>query len=221
MAVNEHKDEIVVEEAEVTADAAPLEKAILRGAADAGGAVMQEAEEGTAEEPQVNYRDSEVPLSFFRPELTTDADGNLELTFTVPDANTTWGMRAVAWTDSILTASHASDVIASKPVMVRPNLPRFLRSGDRVGVEALVMNATDSTFNVTATVETFNPSDGKVISTDVRELTIAPQASATVGITVNAPADAPFLGYRVKAVAGRWTDGEQNLIPSSRPPHRS
>jgi len=40
-----------------------------------------------------------------------------------------------------------------------------------------------------------------------------PLASATVGITVNAPADAPFLGYRVKAVAGRWTDGEQNLIP--------
>lgn len=215
MAVDEHKDEIVVEEAEMAADAAPLEEPMLtaKGAADAGGAAMQETEEGTAEEPQVNYRDSEVPLSFFRPELTTDADGNLELTFTVPDANTTWGMRAVAWTDSILTASHASDVLASKPVMVRPNLPRFLRSGDRVGVEALVMNATDSTLNVTATVETFNPSDGKVISTDVRELTIAPQASATVGITVNAPADAPFLGYRVKAVAGRWTDGEQNLIP--------
>ncbi len=208
--INEHKEEVFVEEA---ADMA----APAMATADAGGADIAETEEALGESgpeaPQVSYRDSETPLSFFRPELTTDADGNLELTFTVPDANTTWGMRAVAWTDSILTASHASDVVASKPVMVKPNLPRFLRAGDRVTVEALVMNATDSTMSVRATVEIFNPTDGTVTTTESRDLTLAPNASETVAIGITAPSDAAFAGYRIKAVAGNWTDGEQNLIP--------
>ncbi len=38
------------------------------------------------------YRPAEVPLAFFRPMLVTDASGNLEITYTVPDANTDMGV---------------------------------------------------------------------------------------------------------------------------------
>ena len=136
-------------------------------AADAGGAVPMmnasakmslaestavtttEESSGTAVEESVGagetfaYRESNVPLAFFRPSLVTDREGRLALSFTVPDANTTWGLRMLAFTDSLLSATFARDVIASKDIMVQPNLPRFVRTGDRAVVQASVMNATD------------------------------------------------------------------------------
>lgn len=197
--VREHKAEVAVEE---SADAAPM---------DAGaGADMQESIQAT---DKTTYRDSEVPLAFFRPDLTTGSDGSITLDFTLPDANTTWGFRAVAWTDSILTTTCSADVVASKSVMVQPNLPRFMRAGDRADVQALVMNATDSTLTVATTVEIFNPADGDVIKTHSKELVIDPHSSATIDVNLVAPADAPFTGYRIKATADGHSDGEQALIP--------
>ena len=105
----------------------------------------------------------EVPLAFFKPMLETAADGRLSLTFTVPNANTTWGLRAVAFTDSLLSTTFMSEVTASKPVMVQPNLPRFLRVGDKVIIEASVMNGSDERLSVSTTVELFDPADGSTL----------------------------------------------------------
>ena len=81
-----------------------------------------------ASEPQFSYRDSEVPLAFFAPMLLTDAQGHLQFSYTVPDANTTWAFRALAFTESLSVATHSASTLASKPLMVQPNLMRFLMS---------------------------------------------------------------------------------------------
>lgn len=164
-------------------------------------------------EPEFQYRDREVPLAFFRPMLTTDEEGRLSFSFSVPNANTTWGFRAVAYTDSLLSTSFAKDVIANKPVMVQPNLPRFLRAGDKAIVQALVMNNSDDEQKVSTHIEIFNASDGKTIKSFEQSDVITAGGSTKVSIEIDAPTDAPFIGYRIKSSTDAFADGEQTLLP--------
>lgn len=182
---------------------------------DEVGAVREHSEEVTVSEKEsFSYRESDVPLAFFRPSLVTGKDGKLALKFTVPNANTTWGFRAVAFTDSLLSATFSRDILASKEIMVQPNLPRFLRAGDRVVVKASVMNATDEEQRVETVVEIFNPSDGEVMYSFNQSDTIAPNGSKVVETgMLSVPSDMPLWGYRIKSSTETRADGEQVLIP--------
>lgn len=164
-------------------------------------------------EPAFAYRDSEVPLAFFRPMLTTADDGRLTFSFTVPNANTTWSFNAMAYTRDLLSAHFQADVIAAKPVMVQPNLPRFVRSGDRVEIPAIVMNNTDSRADITTVIEIFDAATGAVLTTERHTDAIGAMGSATVSIMIDVPLDAPQIGYRVKSQTEEFADGEQTLLP--------
>ncbi len=159
------------------------------------------------------YRDREVPLAFFKPMLTTGDDGRLTFSFTVPDANTTWRFNAVAFTRDLLSANFSADVTASKPVMVQPNLPRFVRSGDRVEIQALVMNNTDSRAEISTLIEIFDPATSQLITTERHTDLIDAFGSATVSIMVDAPFHSAMLGFRVKSSTATFADGEQALLP--------
>ncbi|WP_305150357.1 alpha-2-macroglobulin family protein [uncultured Duncaniella sp.] len=225
-AVAEHKEEVVVEEAMSSADGAVTFNSAGMASADMASAEAAyetdmgaaEGENGVSEEkPEsskpFSFRENEVSLAFFKPMLTTDANGRLSFTFTVPNANTRWGFRALAYTDSLLSTNFSADVMANKPVMVQPNLPRFLRSGDSATIIASVMNSSDKQQKITTKVELFNPADGKVIAEYTQVDEIAPSSAATVSTGLVAPADAPFIGYRIKSSTDMFADGEQSLIP--------
>lgn len=194
MAVSEYKEEITDMVEEKVADAG------------AGAAAPDK-------ERPFSYRDSETPLAFFRPMLTTEPDGSLAFSFTVPNANTTWQFNAVAFTDSLLSATASRTVLASKPVMVQPNLPRFLRTGDDAVILASVMNNSDSVQTVKTVVELFDAVTGRVNSSQSFENVIEPAKSATVSTSVRVTAGAPFIGYRIKSSTPEFADGEQTLIP--------
>ena len=164
-------------------------------------------------ERDFQYRSGEVLQAFWMPELTFNGDGEAEICFTVPDANTAWAFNAFAWTDDLRAATMVREFVSSKPVMVQPRLPRFLRVGDRARLLATVFNNSDSTAAVTSVIEIFDIASGRVISTATSVDTIAPAASAVVAIDVEAADDAAAVGYRVRSTLGRFTDGEQDFIP--------
>lgn len=200
--VDEHKsavefDEAVLEESTVTYDS---------------GAESSDASGVTGTQPFA-YRTGETPLAFFRPMLTSAPDGSLTLEFTVSNANTRWEFNAVAYTERLLHATLNKSAVAAKPIMVQPNLPRFLRQGDKAVVAALVMNNSGASQTVNTVVEIFDPANGTVKASFPFTNTLAPSASATVSIDVDAPFEGAFIGYRVKSTAGNFSDGEQALIP--------
>lgn len=166
-----------------------------------------------AEETTFAYRDSETPLALFRPMMSTDDAGRLQLSYTVPNANATWTLATLAYDTAMLTSSASCDIIASKPIMVQPNCPRFLRMGDRAVILANVMNATDSAMTVKTRFEIFNPVTGSDISVTESTDSIAPRQAAIVGITIDTPFDMMMLGYRVKSSTATHADGEQGIIP--------
>lgn len=177
------------------------------GASEAGGGNEDNVSDG------FEYRLPETPLAFFRPTLTTDADGTLNYTFTVPNANTTWKLCAYTYNRDMEVADLTREAIASKPVMVQPNLPRFLRNGDRACVQSSVMNNTDSAQTIVSTVEIFDPASGRIIAAETYEDSIAALSSTKISTWIDAPLDGNMIGYRVKSSNGRFTDGEQAIVP--------
>ena len=176
------------------------------------GLAVSDDTAGAAPE-KFDYRLSEVLQAFWRPALLTDADGNVDIVFTVPNANTTWRFRAAAWTSELATANFAADVLANKPVMVQPNLPRFMRQGDKATILATVFNNSADTADVATTVEIFDINTNKVVMSRNFANIIAPSASAVVALDIEAGVDASAIGYRVRLQAGNFADGEQAVIP--------
>lgn len=218
------KAESVEEDAVAVADyalAAPamMKKAAITiaGSADNGASAVTEEEAAPADADNsaesFAYRPGEIALALFRPMITTDADGNAVCTFTVPEANATWKFNAVAFTRSLLTARYTAEVTAAKRVMVTPNPPRFVRTADSIRIDATVFNNTSDSINATAVIEIFEPSTGKVTGSRTLNLPIGAGRSAIASIDAVAPSSAPFMGYRVRAIAGESSDGEQLLIP--------
>lgn len=219
------KSEAVEEEVaavdEVYDAAAPMAKMATGATTDAGGTlnevvVTEAADESGVQKSEAtedSYRPSEIPMAFFRPMLTTADDGSRELSYRVPDANTTWILRAVAYNRELLQATASADIVASKPLMVNLNAPRFLRSGDRITIPASVMNATDSVCSPSGKIEIIDQASGKVLAAkDFNLPGIAPRGQATVALDYEANTLTAALIVRVKATAGNHTDGEQELV---------
>lgn len=159
------------------------------------------------------YRDNNVTLAFFEPTLTTDADGNLTFSFKVPNANTRWQLEALAFTPDMLVSKISREIVSNKPIMVQPNLPRFLRVGDKAVVSASVMNNSSSNQFVTTSVELFNPFSGKVLATFIDSDSIPADTAVFIDTEVDAIPGIAALGYRIKAYTDEFADGEQSLIP--------
>lgn len=207
----------LAEEEAVMDDAAPL--ALNETTAGAYGVanrsdVLEEAESETESAmPQVDYRDAEVAEAFWMPELSTAPDGSLEIKFVVPNANTTWHLQALAWTRDMKAGQMVRDIVANKPVMVQPNMPRFLRAGDTARIPATVFNNSDADAEILTVIEIFDPGTQKTIASTKSRDSIAAGASAVVEIEMVAPADAASIGYRVRSASSDFADGEQNVIP--------
>ncbi len=235
--VREHAGQ--VEEIAVVMDEEAVDAAPMANGMAAGVAVMAEEDEGASLDEVVvtgygvskksamtgsvsvtagrddtfSYRPSEIPLAFFAPMLSTDTAGIMTYTYTVPDANTTWALKALAYTPDMLSDALYRTVTSSRPVMVQSALPRFMRYGDSAVLRATVMNATDSARTVTTTVSIIDPTDMSVTDSRVQVDELSANGSAVVMIGYKAPCNGQAVIYRVKTRSGDYSDGEQSLLP--------
>ncbi|MCC8175544.1 MAG: MG2 domain-containing protein [Bacteroidales bacterium] len=175
------------------------------------GAVEESSQQ--VENKEFAFRDAETPLAWYAPALVTGEDGSLEVTYRVPNANATWVIAALAYNSQMLTATAEAEQLASKPVMVTPNMPRFLRQGDQIVLQAQVFNATEAAANVATTFEIYDPVSGKTLACQSFTDEIAAQGSAVVKMQFDTPFDVAIVGYRVKSTLANWADGEQGVIP--------
>jgi alpha-2-macroglobulin len=82
--------------------------------------------------------------AYWNPNVLTDAHGNAAFTLTLPDNLTTWHLSADASTTArTLLGTGGADLVATKPVLIEPALPRFLTVRDDSRLGAVVSNLTD------------------------------------------------------------------------------
>ena len=161
----------------------------------------------------IKLRTSNINTALWKPELVTDENGEVSITFNAPLFNTTWMFKAIAYTQDLHTASLIDEIITAKPIMVKARLPRFIRSGDEATLSASLMNATDSAQQCTAIVELFIPKTNETIMSQEFKVSLAKHETKTLEIEWSVPYELPFIGYRVKAATAQFGDGEQQLLP--------
>lgn len=207
-------NDMAVEESAAEYDISAAEEEIVSAdSADADGGLAEQKAGNT--KPASNddgYRMPEVPVALWQPVLTTGADGMLQIVFDVPNANTTWAVKTLAYDRRLLFGTQSAEIIASKPVMVQPQLPRFLRMTDSTELRAMVQNNTDSAATVSAFIELYDPATDAAIGRKDFELALGAMESQVISMQLTAP-EASLLGVRVRATAGNFTDGEQAVMP--------
>ncbi len=166
------------------------------------------------ENNRIEYRPTECPTAFFYPSLTADENGVVDVSFEVPDFNTTWQFQILGYTDDLYAKLYVADATSSKPVMVKSNLPRFLRTGDNAVLQATIYNNSEEERMVSGRVELFDPLTNEIIQTkDFASEEMSPMGSRVIEIDFYVGNTNQFVGYRVYAISGNYTDGEQEWIP--------
>ena len=91
----------------------------------------------------VQIRKNFNETAFFFPDLRTNENGDIEFSFTMPEALTKWKFQALAHTKDLAFGYSSKEIVTQKQLMVQPNAPRFLREGDRMEFSAKIVNLTD------------------------------------------------------------------------------
>lgn len=158
--------------------------------------------------------------AFFYPQLQTDAQGNVRISFTMPEALTEWKFMALAHTKDMAFGQLGGKVKTQKDLMVQPNLPRFFRQGDDLVIAAKISNLSREALTGTATLEIVDAQTLQVqnLPFGIRDakttFSVAADQSTTATWRIHVPESRyePVL-IRISAQAGSFTDGEENMLP--------
>lgn len=183
---------------------------VLRGAAVM---VDQAAPIDVAEEPKALRQDF-AESAYFLPQLTTDASGTASWSFRMPEALTRWRLVLLAHTPDMRRYQEQRLVTSYRDFSLRPQLPRFLRRGDRPVLSATVVNMSREEEQGTLRLELFDLSTQRVLSENSQPFHLAPQGSQTLQLPLSIPAlSADSIGLRVLAQGRHYSDGEQHRLP--------
>ncbi|MCH5222669.1 MAG: hypothetical protein J1E82_01385 [Muribaculaceae bacterium] len=172
-------------------------------------------------DPEIQLRPFEMPLAFFRTDLTADSQGELNLDFIVPDFNTTWQLQLTGYNEELLNTQLSIDAVASKPVMARLNLPQYLRTGDKAEISALLYNNSSEDIPLEGKIIIENGFTGEILkSIDFSPESVKPSQSRKITVRFDTPENMMAINVKVIATGAGHSDGEQGLVkilPSSTP----
>jgi len=209
----------------VTADAlpeAPIGALDVKGEDEAlvgsiAGLAKGDAGEGGKAAESTQMRENLNETAFFYPQLVTDENGDVTMKFTLPESITTWRFMALATDKEVRYGTLESEVVAKKDVMIQPNVPRFMRQGDKGQLSARIFNTGEKAVKGTALIELLDPETEKVVYSQNKPFSVEAGKTASVSFDVDASsprlADQSLLVCRVSASGNGFSDGEQHYLP--------
>lgn len=163
--------------------------------------------------PQVKFRENFAETAFFYPQLRTDAHGEVDIEFTLPESLTEWKFMGLAHTQDMFYGNITEKVVARKEFMVQPNLPRFVRVGDQVNIVSSLMNLSDKEVKGVVRMELFVPETEKVVLAEERPFKVNANGTEKVSFSFDVTDKYEGLGVRFVADGGMFSDGEQRYLP--------
>jgi alpha-2-macroglobulin len=112
---------------------------------------------GGAESGQTDARRDFRPLAFWLGSVETAADGTATRDVTLPESLTTYRIMAVAADAASRFGSGNAEIAVSKPITLLPALPRFLTTGDRASIGAVVTNTLTTAGGGVVTISSLDP----------------------------------------------------------------
>jgi uncharacterized protein YfaS (alpha-2-macroglobulin family) len=196
------------------------EAVALYGAAAAAGVIVITTKNGPQEKTPVVVRKNFNETAFFFPQLYADSAGKYSFTFTMPESLTKWTWMSLAHTKDLAFGTNTATIITQKKLMVQANAPRFMREGDNMEFSGKIVNMTDKEITGQVSLELVDPITNTAI--DGWFQNVFPMQYFTVeagqSFGVKFPILVPFsynrpLTWRIKAVSGDMSDGEENTLP--------
>ncbi len=204
MAQNEMKvfDIVETNEAEFAAPVAKLNMEETKDAAD----------ESMADDVQVRENLNET--AFFYPQLSTDMNGRVAIKFILPESLTTWQMLGFAHTRELYYGDIQAEAVAKKDVMIQPNLPRFVREGDKATISGRIFNTSEKNLQGKATLKLINAETNAVVYEKTQQVSLKAGETTSVTFDVNTTAYEPTMLICKMSVNGKgFSDGEQHYLP--------
>lgn len=208
--------------APMAADAEPLAKLESRGEGTAmnGVKTLDNNNGATGDQPlKAGLREKLDETTFFYPALFTDSAGCVNISFTLPESVTTWRFLGLAHDKQMNNALIDAEAVTSKSLMVQPNMPRFLREGDKGTISTRIFNTTDHTINGTARLQIVDQETEKVIAEQSKPFTLLANGTTSASFDVDASDllrrvnGKTLLTARVLAEGDGFSDGEQHWLP--------
>ena len=232
-AVRIQKDELVREEAKVmrirgskmtrfgAASSKPLlsemdlalqDKTVMLEEFGGGGSnkVLSSADEAALNHVQIRENLNET--AFFYPALESDNQGNVAINFTLPESVTTWKFMGLAHDKEMRNGLLVDEAVAQKTVMVQPNMPRFLREGDKSTIVVKLFNTSDKKVQGNARMQILDAETQKVVWQKTQNYSIDAEGSATVAFDVQGLKEGVYIN-KVVAAGNGYSDGEQHYLP--------
>lgn len=176
--------------------------------------------EKETESTDIQIRTNFNETAFFFPHLQTDKDGNVLVSFTIPESLTRWKLQGFAHNNELMSGYFEKFVQTQKPLMVVPNMPRFLREGDIVVLSAKVVNMGEEKQSGQVKLTLTNPFNGKKLDLtngiSTQSFTVETGQSKEVHFTLTVPKDLGAVTYRIEAQNDQspaYADGEEATLP--------
>lgn len=161
---------------------------------------------------QVQVRENLNETAFFYPALESDNNGNVAIRFTLPESVTTWKFMGLAHDKEMRNGLLVDEAVAQKTVMVQPNMPRFLREGDKSSIVVKLFNTSDKKVSGNARMQILDAETQKVVWQKTQNYSINTEGSATVSFDVQGLKEGVYINKVVAAGSG-YSDGEQHYLP--------
>ena len=160
----------------------------------------------------VQVRENLNETAFFYPALESDNNGNVAIRFTLPESVTTWKFMGLAHDKEMRNGLLVDEAVAQKTVMVQPNMPRFLREGDKATIVAKLSNTSDKKVSGNVRMQILDAETQKVVWQKTQNYSINAEGSATVSFDVQGLKEGVYIN-KVVAAGNGYSDGEQHYLP--------
>ena len=221
-AVRVQKDELVLEEAKVmkirgsnmtrVAAAAPSANKVFDVVEEMPQFAGGSGSDAELFLDQVQVRENLNETAFFYPALESDNNGNVAIRFTLPESVTTWKFMGLAHDKEMRNGLLVDEAVAQKTVMVQPNMPRFLREGDKSTIVVKLFNTSDKKVSGNARMQILDPETNKVVWQKTQNYSIDAEGSATISFDVQGLKEGVYIN-KVVAAGNGYSDGEQHYLP--------
>lgn len=161
---------------------------------------------------QVQVRENMNETAFFYPALESDNNGNVAIRFTLPESVTTWKFMGLAHDKEMRNGLLVDEAVAQKTVMVQPNMPRFLREGDKSTIVVKLFNTSDKKVSGNTRMQILDPETNKVVWQKTQNYSIDAEGSATISFDVQGLKEGVYIN-KVVAAGNGYSDGEQHYLP--------
>lgn len=184
---------------------------------------------------QVTARKNLNETAFFFPQLTSDSNGVVRMSFTMPEALTKWHFMGFAHDTSVRSGFLEDHAVTARDLMVQPNPPRFLREGDIVEFTVKVSNQSDEpqtgTVRLTFVDAVSGQSVDKLLDNHAvvsetgqsgaqqtapgteQNFSIPSKQSRGFAWRISVPDGCPFLTYKAVGASSNVSDGEEGAVP--------